>query len=74
MHSLRDTNPAAFAQYLRAKNAEPCANERLAAAAPDLLAMLVKLTRAIERLPAASPLDGLAEDARAIIARATGAA
>lgn len=46
----------------------------LIAAAPDLLAMLVKLTRAIERLPAASPLDGLAEDARAIIARSTGEA
>lgn len=54
--------------------AELRANAALIAAAPDLLAMLEKLTRAVERLPAASPLDGLAEDARAVIARATGEA
>ena len=49
-------------------------NDSLIAEAPAMLAMLEKLTRAIERLPAASPLDGLAEDARAVIARATGEA
>lgn len=55
-------------------DAELRANAALIAAAPDMLAMLVKLTRAVERLPNASPLDGLAEDARTIIARATGGA
>lgn len=47
-------------------------NDALIAAAPDMLAMLAKLVGAIERLPNASPLDGLAEDAREVIARATG--
>ena len=42
------------------------------AAAPDLLAALQKLVRAIDRLPGNNPLDGLADEARAAIAKATG--
>ena len=51
---------------------EQCANGRLMAAAPDLLAALQKLIGAIDRLPGNNPLDGLADEARAAIARATG--
>jgi hypothetical protein len=42
----------------------------LFAAAPDLLAVLRKLTDAIGRMPGNNPLDGLADEARAAIARA----
>ena len=44
----------------------------LMAAAPALLAALQKLVRAIDRLPGNNPLDGLADEARASIANATG--
>lgn len=47
-------------------------NARLIAAAPDLLAHLTRLIAAIDRLPGNNPLDGLADEARAAIARATG--
>lgn len=47
-------------------------NARLIAAAPDLLAALQTLVRAIDRLPGNNPLDGLADEARSAIARATG--
>ena len=46
---------------------------RLMAAAPDLLAALQKLVRAVDRLPGNNPLDGLADGARAAINKATGA-
>ena len=52
--------------------AEIAANAALVASAPDLLAMLQKLVRAVNCLPTSSPLDGLAEDAQSLIARATG--
>lgn len=45
---------------------------RLIAAAPAMLAALQTLVRAIDRLPGNNPLDGLADEARAAIARATG--
>lgn len=51
---------------------EQCANARLFAAAPDLLLHLQRLVRAIDRAPA-NFADGLADEARAAIARATGA-
>jgi hypothetical protein len=38
----------------------------------ELLAALQKLIGAIDRLPGNNPLDGLADEARAAIARATG--
>lgn len=47
------------------------ANARLMAAAPDLLAALQKLVRAIDRAPA-NFADGLADQAREVIAKATG--
>lgn len=47
------------------------ANARLIAAAPDLLAALQKLVRAIDRAPA-NFADGLADQAREVIAKATG--
>ncbi len=50
------------------------ANARLIAAAPELLAALNKLVRAIDRLPGSNSLDGLADEARAAIAKATGEA
>ena len=50
---------------------ESHANARLIAAAPELLAMLKRLVKAIDRMPA-NPLDGLAEDASALIAKAEG--
>lgn len=46
-------------------------NARLIAAAPDLLAALQKLVRAIDRAPA-NFADGLADQAREVIAKATG--
>jgi hypothetical protein len=55
-------------------NLEPTEKDaalRLMAAAPDLLAALQKLIGAIDRLPGNNPLDGLADEARAAIARAT---
>ena len=78
MQSLRDTDPAAFAQYMRAKYGEDDA--RLAAAAPDLLAALQACARAYEdSVPADQKWTlgtNLAPDwykfARAAIARATG--
>lgn len=53
--------------------AEAEANARLIAAAPDLLDALQKLVRAIDRLPGNNPLDGLADEARDAINKATGA-
>lgn len=47
------------------------ANARLIAAAPELLAALNKLVRAIDRLPGNNSLDGLADEARAAVAKAT---
>lgn len=47
------------------------ANARLLAAAPALLASLEKLVRAIDRAPA-NFADGLADEARAVIAQAKG--
>lgn len=49
------------------------ADANLMAAAPDLLAHLTRLIAAIDRLPGNNPLDGLADEARAAIAKATGA-
>lgn len=51
---------------------EGFANAALIAAAPDLLLHLQRLVRAIDRAPA-NFADGLADEARAAIARATGA-
>jgi hypothetical protein len=46
----------------------------LIAAAPDLLAALQRIIRAADRMPIDSPLDGIIDEARAAIARATGQA
>jgi hypothetical protein len=46
----------------------------LIAAAPDLLAALQRIVRAADRMPIDSPLDGIIDEARAAIARATGQA
>lgn len=51
---------------------EQCAAARLIASAPAMLAALQKLVRGIDRLPGNNSLDGIADDARAAIARATG--
>jgi hypothetical protein len=56
-------------------NLEPTEKDaalRLMAAAPDLLEALQKLIGAIDRLPGNNPLDGLADEARAALACATG--
>ena len=50
---------------------EQQANARLIAAAPDLLAALIKLIDAIGRMPS-NAADGLADQAREVIAKATG--
>lgn len=50
---------------------EQQANARLIAAAPELLDMLTKLIGAIDRMPS-NPADGLADEARELIAKATG--
>lgn len=50
------------------------ANARLIASAPQLLTTLQRLLGAIDRLPGNNPLDGLADEARAAIAKATGGA
>jgi hypothetical protein len=47
------------------------ADARLIAAAPCLLAALQRIARAADRLPIDSPLDGIIDEARAAIARAT---
>lgn len=52
--------------------AEQEANARLIAAAPDLLGHLARLLSAIDRLPGNNSLDGLADEARAVIAKAVG--
>ena len=72
MHSLRDTNPAAFARYLRAKNAEPCAAARLTAAAPELLDALQRVLRHIPADAGGASLSDDIHRARRAIARATG--
>ncbi len=46
----------------------------LFAAAPELLAALQRIIRAADRMPIDSPLDGIIDEARAAIARATGQA
>lgn len=46
----------------------------LIAAAPELLAALQRIIRAADRMPIDSPLDGLIDNARDIVARATGQA
>ena len=46
----------------------------LIAAAPELLAALQRIVRAADRMPIDSPLDGIVDEARAAIARATGQA
>lgn len=67
-------DPAAIGQeHLGRTGKEIAANVRLIAASPDLLAALRKLVRAIDRLPGNNPLDGLADEARAAIFKATGA-
>lgn len=76
MHSLRDTNPAAFARYLRAKTAEPCAaNAALIAAAPELLAALREARVMVHAMtgdaPASAPWNALLPRIDAAIARAT---
>lgn len=47
------------------------ADAKLMAAAPDLLRELKRLVAAVDRLPS-NPLDGLADEARAAIAKAEG--
>lgn len=70
---------SAGAQVFHCSNATACmgpqveANARLIAAAPELLTALQKLVRAIDRLPGNNPLDGLADEARDAINKATGA-
>lgn len=49
---------------------EAMMNAKLIAAAPELLEALTKLVAAIDRMPA-NPADGLADDAREAIAKAT---
>lgn len=49
------------------------ADARLIAAAPELIAMLIRLVGAIDRMPSNSA-DGLADIARELIAKATGSA
>lgn len=48
------------------------ANARLIAAAPDILAALEQIVRAVDRMPGNNPLEGLADNARAAIAKAKG--
>ena len=48
------------------------ADARLIAAAPELLAALRSMVAAVDRQPRESALDGLADSAREVIAKATG--
>lgn len=50
------------------------ANARLIAAAPELLATLQRLLAAESRMGGNNPLAGLCDEARDVVARATGAA
>lgn len=61
----REFGVASVADFYEAE-----ANARLIAAAPDLLFHLQRLVRAIDRAPA-NFADGLADEARAAIAKAT---
>ena len=76
MQSLRDTDPAAFAQYMRAKYGEDDA--RLAAAAPDLLAALQDARTMVYGMtgdaPASAPWNAMLPRIDAVISRATGEA
>jgi hypothetical protein len=72
VYLIDDARGHAVGELVYADARKP-ADARLIAAAPDLLAALRKLIGAIDRLPGNNPLDGLADEARAAIARATGA-
>lgn len=48
------------------------ANAALIAAAPDMLAMLKKVAAAEDRMPGNNPIAGLADEIRALIAKAEG--
>jgi hypothetical protein len=63
---------AVLAGRLEQDRKQATAQPVLAAPAPVLLNALQKLVRAIDRLPGNNPLDGLADEARAAIAQATG--
>ena len=72
VYLIDDAGGHAVGELVYADARKP-ADARLIAAAPDLLATLRKLIGAIDRLPGNNPLDGLADEARDAIARATGA-